>query len=416
MIKNLLKQIWNERKSNIWLWAELLCVFVFLWYIVDTTYVTAKVFYEPVGFDITDTYMISFSSKTSKSPEFIHPEQKTTKGGEDLLEIINRIRRLPEVEAVSVSHNSRPYTGSNSGFRFTTDTLSLYTLMRSVTPDFFKVFRYQNAEEAEGISLVDALKDNKVIVSENLLPKSYKGDRKLMQRVLVDIDDSTRTYQVAAVTKKVRYDDFWPNYQDKYVAFEMVESSLAEWDDAWWLEVCVRVKPGVKDFPEYIMKLSDTQLKAGNLFILKVESFADIRHNFQLGSYNSVKMDMWMLAFLLVNIFLGIIGTFWFRTQHRRAEMGLRMALGSTRKSLWNMLINEGLLLLIIATIPAMFISNMLGMSELVNKWLVGWTWDRFLITCAASFVLIALMIVLGIWYPARQAMKIAPAEALHDE
>ena len=30
----LLKQIWNERRSNGWLWAELLIVFVVLWYIV----------------------------------------------------------------------------------------------------------------------------------------------------------------------------------------------------------------------------------------------------------------------------------------------------------------------------------------------------------------------------------------------
>ena len=30
----LLKQIWNERRSNGWLWSELLIVFVVLWYVV----------------------------------------------------------------------------------------------------------------------------------------------------------------------------------------------------------------------------------------------------------------------------------------------------------------------------------------------------------------------------------------------
>ena len=50
----LLKQIWNERRSNGWLWSELLIVFVVLWYVVDWTYVTARTYYEPVGFDITD--------------------------------------------------------------------------------------------------------------------------------------------------------------------------------------------------------------------------------------------------------------------------------------------------------------------------------------------------------------------------
>ena len=46
----LLKQIWNERRSNGWLWSELLIVFVVLWYVVDWTYVTARTYYEPVGY------------------------------------------------------------------------------------------------------------------------------------------------------------------------------------------------------------------------------------------------------------------------------------------------------------------------------------------------------------------------------
>lgn len=42
--------------------------------------------------------------------------------------------------------------------------------------------------------------------------------------------------------------------------------------------------------------------------------------------------------------------------------------------------------------------------------------WDRLLLCAAISFVLIALMIVIGIGIPARKAMKVQPAEALHDE
>ena len=40
----------------------------------------------------------------------------------------------------------------------------------------------------------------------------------------------------------------------------------------------------------------------------------------------------------------------------------------------------------------------------------------RFIITVLISFILIALMIVVGIWIPARKAMKVQPAEALHNE
>ena len=81
----LLKQIWNERRSNGWLWSELLIVFVVLWYVVDWTYVTARTYYEPVGFDITDTYYLELSLKNDKSNSYLSKEQKSTSLGQDII-------------------------------------------------------------------------------------------------------------------------------------------------------------------------------------------------------------------------------------------------------------------------------------------------------------------------------------------
>ena len=74
-------------------------------------------------------------------------------------------------------------------------------------------------------------------------------------------------------------------------------------------------------------------------------------------------------------------------------------------------------LLLLIVTIPALVIDFNLAKLEL-NAWRNGTTleWDRLLLCAAATFVLIGLMIAIGIWYPARKAMQVQPAEALHDE
>lgn len=49
-----------------WVMSELLLIFVVLWYVVDWTYVTARTYYEPVGFDITDTYYLELSLKTTR--------------------------------------------------------------------------------------------------------------------------------------------------------------------------------------------------------------------------------------------------------------------------------------------------------------------------------------------------------------
>jgi len=46
----------------------------------------------------------------------------------------------------------------------------------------------------------------------------------------------------------------------------------------------------------------------------------------------------------------------------------------------------------------------------------VEWSFLRFLLGSLGAWLLIALMVVIGIWFPARQAIKIQPAEALHEE
>ena len=40
----------------------------------------------------------------------------------------------------------------------------------------------------------------------------------------------------------------------------------------------------------------------------------------------------------------------------------------------------------------------------------------RFLLGSLGAWLLIALMVVTGIWFPAQQAIDIQPAEALHEE
>ena len=95
----------------------------------------------------------------------------------------------------------------------------------------------------------------------------------------------------------------------------------------------------------------------------------------------------------------------------------MHKALGGTNRTIFNRLLTEGLLLLVIATIPAIVIDWNLAHAEL-NSWMNGTTLEtgRFIITTVVTFVLITLMIVTGIGIPARKAMKIQPAEALREE
>lgn len=71
---------------------------------------------------------------------------------------------------------------------------------------------------------------------------------------------------------------------------------------------------------------------------------------------------------------------------------------------------------MLISAIPALVVAWNLGYAESGGSYTYAFTAGRFAITVLGTFILIAGMIVIGIGYPARRAMSIEPAEALHEE
>ena len=131
---------------------------------------------------------------------------------------------------------------------------------------------------------------------------------------------------------------------------------------------------------------------------------------------DNMKKKTALVGFMLINVFFGIIGTFWLRTQARQGEMGLRVALGSNRRQLSRLMNLEGLILLAL-TVPFLlvFIINMLYF-DMPDTYRLPYTWWRFVATFGGAYLLMAGMITLGIWFPIRKTMKMKPAEALHYE
>ena len=121
-------------------------------------------------------------------------------------------------------------------------------------------------------------------------------------------------------------------------------------------------------------------------------------------------------TFFLVNVFLAVIGTFWFRVNRRMGEIGLRMAMGSSRSGVRRLMTGEGLMLLTLATVPALLVCLNLAVAEVFSANVMPMTAGRFWAVSGVTYLSLALIIVLAIWYPSRKASRLEPAEALHYE
>ena len=144
MMKKLFTQLRNEWRGNFFLALELLVVFVVLWYIVDWCCVTARVYFAPMGFDTRHCYCLMVNRLTPNSALYT-PGRTVGDDMDDLLEIAERLRHRPGVEAVAISQNCIPYGDGSNGIEAFVDTVPVYAMLRLTPPDYMRLFRIRGA-------------------------------------------------------------------------------------------------------------------------------------------------------------------------------------------------------------------------------------------------------------------------------
>lgn len=437
-MNDLFRQLRNERRANLWLGVELLVVFAVMWYLVDWTYVTVRTWLQPMGFDTEHCYELTFNRLTPQA-EGYRAEDDAEADMRHLLEIVERLRHRPGVEYVAVSQNSIPYIDGSNGFNLRIDSVMTTGMLRWGQPDFFRMFRVQGVAvlTEDGRKVQTTSPDSLAAVLESsasnvLISRNYVSDHRYASLGYADAlpllgyevgkgDDGSYSFRIAGICEPMRWSHFSTvnEWGGPLVGVAMDDDGVIGMGNPLYVQVSLRLKPEADtgaDFMEALMDDADRLYTLGNVFLLDVQPFAALQRTMELDDVNEARTQLCVIGFLLLNIFLGVIGTFWFRTQHRRSEIALRMAFGSTRRRVFGRLVDEGLLLLTLAAVPAALVAFNVGMAELVDVERMPFDAVRFVVAIGVTWALMSVMVVLGIWYPARRAMRVQPAEALHDE
>ena len=120
MLQHIFTLIWNQRRQNAWIAAELFLVSILLWYLVDWLYVMGSVYYSPMGFDIDHVYEVRMADLSKNSPAYREGEPVGTEAAADYCEqVLNRLRSYPGVEmAAAMTGNLCPYNFSSINMSF----------------------------------------------------------------------------------------------------------------------------------------------------------------------------------------------------------------------------------------------------------------------------------------------------------
>jgi len=417
MFKQIFTIILNQRKNNFWILAELLFVAACLWYIVDYMGVLHSVKNIPLGYNIEDTYRIDLSERTENSDDYIYPANKTTTTGEDLLTVMQLIRKYPEIESVSLSIASQPYLATHYSQIFynklSYGETGITAQEYRVTPSFFDVFRTQSVD---GKDLKQSLTSHSVIISSNAAAELVKDKSAIGKNIL--IGEYGIDKQITAEYTPVRWTEYFKaNYSFYTLLSEDEIAQSINTDNLSQMELCIRTKPDVRhDFIDRFIQETGAKLMVGNIYLMDVRPISYIREGAVKPEESTIFTRTLLLGFLLINIFLGVSGVFTLRTQQRQSELGLRVALGSTKLKLQLIVIAEGLLLLTVAMVPVVLIALNLGLFELVHIDWLPFTIIRFITGIAITYVIMSIIILTGVWYPAYRTTRINPAEVLRNE
>lgn len=419
MIKHLLTLIWNQRNGNVWIFLELLLVTAMLWVMADSLLVDTYTYRQPIGVDTQHTYLLSYGLTDDATELGI---EQNTQATQDLLQLLRNLRQCPEVEAVSLSNIAVPYTYSRgwSGLMPVEDTASAsYAYrVRYVDLEYFRVFK---VKDKEGRPLYDQVLKNpgEIVLSETLDEIFFPEGSGRTQREVKWSPKSTESMKVSAVSaplKEMDFDTYQPTYYYVWRTEQDFLDEVAE-NDIRFYDCLFRMK---KDYSqqemETFLQQESERLQVGNVYVSSVKPISEYRADMLKPRLDNQKKKIAMVGFMLVNIFFGIVGTFWLRTQSRRAEIGLRAALGASKRQLRRELFLEGLFLLAL-TLPFLliFLVNMLYL-DMPDTYRLAYTWWRFLITLSVSYLLMGGMIYLGIRIPANKITRMNPAETLHYE
>ncbi len=420
MKRYLIPQMLHEWRSNLWLGIELMVVGAVICSLSLTLIFLLKGYALPLGFDPEDVFTVSLRVVDKESPQFITEENDPDESvRRDTQTMLSRLRSNPHVEAVAISMNATPFVMNWQGNEMTIeglpDSIRYYGNLRHASPDIVRVLKLNSETGLPASEIESRLRKGEILISPSsdfsYGEDSKEGVEKLIGKRVRLNEDTAHDYRVGDIITFIRRN----SYEQRSSGMMLIPIEEASLPPAWnGLDLILRVKKGeARQFiEEFNSNLSLRHQK--NVILYNLQSLNTRKYLTERTHDIEVRMNMAMLVFFLIIVFLGLLGSFWLRVQQRSGEIALRKVAGARNSDIFRRLISEGTILLISGFIPGVLLF-LLYVRKLYDGVSIN-IWQEIWIGTALSYVIMQMIILLGVFFPAKRAMSVEPAIALKDE
>lgn len=396
MTRHLLKLVWNRKRANALIVAEIFISFLVIFAVLTGAITFASTWNRPIGFDYTNVWDVSMDydiDAREKAP----PELR-----EAVMRMLDEARAFPEVEAAGLS-NTPPYGFSTAEGRRTLNGREVNFTFDDVSDGFADAMKLQvvrgrwfNAED-------DAAQYQPVVLDADVAEAIYGDADPVGKKLEEDEDTFSQVVGVIAPYRKDGETTMSKNMMFRRIAPNGAYGRLAS-------HILVRVRPGTPAQFEQTLAQRFAQVAPNITFT--VRQMDQMRTRMTRAKLAPLVAGGVIGTFLISMVALGLTGVLWQNVTKRTREIGLRRAMGATGSSVHRQILGEVALLATVALV--------IGVIVVAQLPILG----AFSIVTPAAFtlgILAALATIYGLTvlcglYPSWLASRLQPADALRYE
>lgn len=453
MFRLALKNLWNRRGRYGWLFAELIIASILSWPMIDHLLVTAYMSNPDYGYDHDRLLLVMLSDAeidVAASPFEPATRVDADSRAADLTMLSDRIAEVDGVE--SVIRIPQPYLECIQGGSALVINDSTYVFSSKLYyypgTRYFSTYGLRRADVTGNPSLDELdympLAPGEAIVTRSVAEILY-GDAAASfaasRRAAAEWEgeDYARPEIICGIVE-----DVLPRTSNISRCVRFCASA-----DLYGSYLLVRAEPGVRasDLVGPLTELGlSGVLSRGAYHFREAVTYRTLADR-SVGDQNTEFFVSLLAVFFLINLFLGVLGTFWLMTRKRSEEVGIVRSFGFAPTSVRRLLMTEGAVLTFVSWIigtaifffivysidptVTIFTSDLpSGVSPAIwgtsdfplpnyNLYFTSWINDfrlHFSISAAVTLSVLMVVVLMAIAIPARRLSRVNPVDALRNE
>ena len=438
-MKQIINNLWSQRAQNVWLLAELVLVCFVAWKQLDP--IAVRMYYKslPKGFDC-ERLVVAQTSITDirwfegdNADRVLDQKTRILKQKLQASDEVEQVCILSQLYGLLAPRNMFSHSVDNEGdlYAYGDDTVHVYENLYLKNEHFFETYGIHAAEGSPSVEELSKL-DHGIVISRSLAERLFGSAKAAIGKDITHSffieEEWVTSYRICGVVEDVHVSEISFDTWQRYVPttdnpLRYVHSQLL-----------IRLRPdvNVRRFVEE-QNFRLRQFATDGLAIVSFTPYEDLTTSKNQFASPMLSYDFNLAVttalFFLINLCLGVIGTFWMQTKRRTEESGIMRAFGATRGRIMGMFLAEGFVLTTLSMIITCilylnYVKTGLG-SLCINPQLPQcqpdptWVADKplhFCILAGIVYFIICIVVSIGIAIPAWNIVRTKVVKALRDE